>query len=148
MIDACVLDADVGLSPGLWTLKKIHSISPTTPILLYRTPGPWELEQQAYIEGADAMVIITEWDQFRALDLDTTEKTFEAIDRAQKIEFQAKSYLLKTELFAWFAVPGGLLLLLGALLALPPRWPFARRQTSGSSPKGALASVASAKEAA
>jgi Ca-activated chloride channel family protein len=64
---------------------------------------------------------------FRALDVDTTEKAFEAIDRAQKIEFQAKSYLLKTELFVWFATPGAVLLFLGALVALPPRWPFRRR---------------------
>jgi len=69
---------------------------------------------------------------FRAMDSDTIEKTFAAIDRAQKIEFQAKSYLLTTELFAWFASPGAALLFLGALLALPPRSPFKRwRPTSG-----------------
>lgn len=60
---------------------------------------------------------------FRAMDTDTIEKTFAAIDRAQKIEFQAKSYLLTTELFVWFAAPGAVLLFLGALLALPPEWP-------------------------
>jgi Ca-activated chloride channel family protein len=58
---------------------------------------------------------------FRAFDSDTIEKSFKAIDQAQKIEFQAKSYLLTTELFAWFAAPGVVLLFLGALLALPPR---------------------------
>jgi hypothetical protein len=57
---------------------------------------------------------------------DTIEKTFAAIDQAQKIEFQAKSYLLTTELFAWFAVPGAALLFLGALFALPPEWPRGR----------------------
>lgn len=61
---------------------------------------------------------------FRAMDAGTIEKTFAAIDRAQKIEFQAKSYLVTTELFAWFAAPGAVLLLLGALFALPPRWPL------------------------
>ncbi|MBP6864280.1 MAG: VWA domain-containing protein [Candidatus Didemnitutus sp.] len=65
---------------------------------------------------------------FRAFDNDTTEKAFAAIDRAQKIEFTAKSYLLTTELFAWFAGPGTALLFLGALLAVPPQWPFARRR--------------------
>lgn len=59
---------------------------------------------------------------FRAFDIDTTEKAFAAIDEAQKIEFTAKSYLLTTELFAWVAIPGAVLLFLGALLALPPRW--------------------------
>ncbi len=63
---------------------------------------------------------------FRAFDLDTTEKAFAAIDAAQKIEFQAKSYLLTTELFAWFAIPGAALLFLGALFALPPSLPFSR----------------------
>lgn len=49
---------------------------------------------------------------FRVADTDTIEQAFKAIDRAQKIEFQAKSYLVSTELFWWFAVPG-----LGALAA-------------------------------
>jgi Ca-activated chloride channel family protein len=65
---------------------------------------------------------------FRAMDIDTAEQAFAAIDRAQKIEFQAKSYLLTTELFAWFAIPGASLLFLGALLALPPQWPFGRKR--------------------
>jgi Ca-activated chloride channel homolog len=58
---------------------------------------------------------------FRAVDSDTIEKAFSAIDKAQKIEFTAKSYLLTTELFAWVAVPGAFLLFLGALFALPPQ---------------------------
>ncbi|MDQ5980441.1 MAG: Ca-activated chloride channel [Verrucomicrobiota bacterium] len=66
---------------------------------------------------------------FRAFDLDTTEKAFAAIDAAQKIEFQAKSYLLTTELFHWAAIPGAALLFLGALTALPPQLPL-RRKTS------------------
>ncbi len=67
---------------------------------------------------------------FRAFDLDTTEKAFAAIDAAQKIEFQAKSYLLTTELFHWLAIPGAALLFLGALVALPPQLPFRRKQAS------------------
>ncbi|MBA3848562.1 MAG: hypothetical protein C0502_01020 [Opitutus sp.] len=67
---------------------------------------------------------------FRAFDSDTIEKAFAAIDKAQKIEFQAKSYLLTTELFAWFAAPGLVLLFLGALLALPPQWPFGRKSAA------------------
>lgn len=43
---------------------------------------------------------------FRAADTGTIENAFEAIDRAQKIEFQAKSYLITTELFWWLAAPG------------------------------------------
>jgi Ca-activated chloride channel family protein len=58
---------------------------------------------------------------FRAADSDTIEQSFKAIDKAQKIEFTAKSYLLTTELFAWLAVPGAFLLFLGAMFALPPQ---------------------------
>lgn len=65
---------------------------------------------------------------FRAADSDTIEKAFAAIDQAQKIEFQAKSYLLTTELFHWCAIPGAALLFLGALFALPPQLPFRRNR--------------------
>ncbi len=54
---------------------------------------------------------------FRATETGTVESAFRAIDRAQKIEFQAKSYLLTTELFPWFAAPGLALLTLAALLS-------------------------------
>lgn len=53
---------------------------------------------------------------FRVSDVDTIENAFKAIDRAQKIEFQAKSYLVSTELFWWFAGPGLGLLALAAIL--------------------------------
>jgi len=53
---------------------------------------------------------------YRADDVRTIESAFKAIDRAQKIEFQAKSYLVTTELFHWFALPGAALLIFSALL--------------------------------
>jgi Ca-activated chloride channel family protein len=53
---------------------------------------------------------------FRAADSGTIESAFQAIDRSQKIEFQAKSYLITTELFPWAAVPGLVLLAAAALL--------------------------------
>ncbi|MBP6506871.1 MAG: VWA domain-containing protein [Opitutaceae bacterium] len=52
---------------------------------------------------------------FRADDADTVKAAFKAIDQAKKIEFQAKSYLVTTELFYWPAVPGLCALLIGAL---------------------------------
>lgn len=58
---------------------------------------------------------------FRVSDTDTIENAFKAIDRAQKIEFQAKSYMVSTELFWWFAGPGLATLLTAALLAHPFR---------------------------
>ncbi len=54
---------------------------------------------------------------FRAFDNDTIKSAFAAIDRAQKIEFQAQSYLITTELFAWLAIPGAAAVLLAAILA-------------------------------
>ena len=60
---------------------------------------------------------VTGADYFRAKDNDTIESAFAAIDDAQKIEFEAKSYLLADELFHYFAGPGAGLLLLAALLS-------------------------------
>jgi Ca-activated chloride channel family protein len=54
---------------------------------------------------------------YRAADTSTIESAFKAIDRAQKIDFQAKSYLITTELFLWPAAPGLIALLLAALFA-------------------------------
>ena len=56
---------------------------------------------------------------FRAFDTDTVGGAFKAIDKAQKIEFQAKSYLITTELFWWLAVPGLAALVLAAAFARP-----------------------------
>jgi len=80
---------------------------------------PADLDEGALQQMSDA----TGGRFYRAAESDTIEKAFASIDQAQKIEFQAKSYLLTTELFAWFATPGLLLLFAGALLALPPRLP-------------------------
>jgi Ca-activated chloride channel homolog len=54
---------------------------------------------------------------FRADDTQTIESAFKAIDRAQKIEFQTKSYLFTSELFPWFAAPGLGCLLLAVFLS-------------------------------
>jgi Ca-activated chloride channel family protein len=56
---------------------------------------------------------------FRVADTDTIENAFKAIDRTQKIEFQAKSTLIATELFWWAAVPGLLALAVAALVSRP-----------------------------
>jgi Ca-activated chloride channel family protein len=71
---------------------------------------------------------------FRADDRRTIESAYAAIDAAQKIEFQAKSYLLADELFGWFAAPGAAALLLAGLLALRD----GRRMTPATAPAAAL----------
>jgi len=53
---------------------------------------------------------------YRADDMRTIESAFKAINRAQKIEFQAKTYLITSELFPWFAFPGAAFLVMGAFL--------------------------------
>ncbi|MCC6354701.1 MAG: VWA domain-containing protein [Verrucomicrobiae bacterium] len=52
---------------------------------------------------------------FRAHDSSTVRTAFEAVDRAKKIKFEGTSYSLTEEYFAWVAVPGAFLWLLGAL---------------------------------
>jgi Ca-activated chloride channel family protein len=74
-----------------------------------------DLDEPALRQIADA----TGGKFFRVADTDTIESAFKAIDRAQKIEFQAKSYLVTTELFWWLAVPGLLALASAAAFARP-----------------------------
>jgi len=75
---------------------------------------------------------------YRGRDAGTIASAFKSIDEAQKIEFEARSYVLTTELFPWVAVPGFLCVLLAGLVLAwptlrgrpgPPRAPL----TSGSS---------------
>jgi len=61
---------------------------------------------------------------FRAMDTNTIESAFAAIDKARKIEFEAKSQLLTREEFPWFAAAGAILLALGGIGARRPAWPF------------------------
>ena len=84
---------------------------------------------------------------FRAVDNDTTERAFQAIDRAQKVEFQAKSFLVTTELFWWFAAPGLAALMLSALFARPlwtrkSRPPAAPNPSIGPGPRARSAVMA------
>lgn len=74
-----------------------------------------DLDEGALRQIADA----TGGKFFRVADTGTIENAFKAIDRAQKIEFQAKSYLVTTELFWWLAVPGAVALLLAAAFSRP-----------------------------
>jgi Ca-activated chloride channel family protein len=90
---------------------------------LYRRV-PSDLDEGALRQIADA----TGGQFYRAFDSDTIVRAFASIDKAQKIDFQAKSYLLTTELFPWFATPGAIILFLGALVVLPPQVPNWRRR--------------------
>jgi Ca-activated chloride channel family protein len=80
---------------------------------------------------------------FRADDIRTTENAFAAIDQTQKIEFQAKSYLLTSELFAWFAIPGAAFFALAALLLRSRQRRRPRRPSASSAANPAASSTAS-----
>ncbi len=76
-----------------------------------------ELDETTLREIAKA----TGGNYFSAGDSGTVADAFAAIDEAQKIEFQAKSFLLADELFVWFATPGLALLLLSAVVVTSKR---------------------------
>lgn len=78
---------------------------------------PSDLDQSTLIEIAN----LTGGRAYRADDAQAIESAFESIDRAQKIEFQSKSYLLTSELFAWLAAPGLASLLLAGLITTRSR---------------------------
>ncbi len=89
-----------------------------------RTDGSYVYQQQfSQLDEGLLRVIASQTGGgfFRADDVDTVEKAFSSIDRAQKISFQARSHLLTTELFPWLAGPGLACLLVSALALLPPR---------------------------
>jgi Ca-activated chloride channel family protein len=74
-----------------------------------------DLDEGTLREIAD----MTQGHFFRTADTGTVEAAFKAIDQAQKIKFNSKSYLITTELFPWFAVPGLAALLFAAAFARP-----------------------------
>jgi Ca-activated chloride channel family protein len=78
---------------------------------------------------------------FRATETSTIDSAFKAIDRAQKIEFQAKSYLITTELFIWFAAPGLAALLISALIS---HWNTRTRSARAAKNAGAASTATAA----
>ncbi len=58
---------------------------------------------------------------FRATDPETTKSAFRAIDRAEKIEFSAQSFVVTSEVFGWFALPGSLFLAFAGIHRTPKR---------------------------
>jgi Ca-activated chloride channel family protein len=102
-----------------------------------------DLDEGALREIADS----TGGRYFKADDVRTVENAFKAIDRAQKIEFQAKSYLISTELFVWPAGIGLALLAFataGEIFNRSIRRPAKLAQTRGSHPAHATAGARAA----
>ena len=56
------------------------------------------------------------------MDLGTAEAAFAAIDKRQRIEFNAKAQIRAHEWFASFAAPGLAFFFAGMALSRPGRW--------------------------
>jgi len=109
-----ILLTDGGNNSGSLAPKQSAAIAQARGIPIYTIGAGHDddLDESMLIDIAD----LTHGKYFRAADIDTIENAFAAINRAQKIEFQAESRLITTELFAWLAAPGAALLLGAALL--------------------------------
>ena len=114
-----ILLTDGGNNSGSLEPKQAAAIAQARGIPLYTIGAGHDddLDESMLIDIAD----LTHGKYFRAADTDTIDNAFKAIDHAQKIEFQAESRLITTELFPWFAAPGAALFLIAALFAQPTR---------------------------
>ena len=65
---------------------------------------------------------VTDGKFFRAMDVGTAEDAFAAIDKRQRIEFDAKAQIRSHEWFVAFAAPGLAGFFAGLALARPGRW--------------------------
>ena len=65
---------------------------------------------------------VTDGKFFRAMDIGTAEAAFAAIDRRQRIEFNAKSQIRSHEWFEALAAPGLAFFFVGLAMARPGRW--------------------------
>jgi Ca-activated chloride channel homolog len=109
-----ILLTDGGNNSGSLAPKQSAAIASARGIPIYTIGAGHDddLDESMLIDIAD----LTHGKYFRAADTDTIENAFTAINRTQKIEFQAESRLITTEFFPWFAGPGAALLLGAALL--------------------------------
>ncbi len=73
-------------------------------------------------ETLQQIASITDGKFFRAMDVGTAEAAFAAIDRRQRIEFNAKAQIRAHEWFAALAAPGLAAFFFGIALARPGRW--------------------------
>jgi Ca-activated chloride channel family protein len=114
-----ILLTDGGNNSGSLEPKQSAAIAQARGIPVYTIGAGHDddLDESMLIDIAD----MTHGKYFRAADTDTIENAFTAINRAQKIEFQAESRLITTEFFPWFAAPGAALFLAAALFVRPSR---------------------------
>ncbi|HLH52776.1 MAG TPA: ATP-binding protein [Verrucomicrobiae bacterium] len=52
LAEACILDVELANVQGIWSFEKLRRRAPRCPIIVY-TGGPWEWEEEAYLQGAN-----------------------------------------------------------------------------------------------
>jgi signal transduction histidine kinase len=56
VVDACIIDIEVGSIQGIWGIEKLRRRLPNTPLIVYVGAKPWEWEEEAYIQGVSFVV--------------------------------------------------------------------------------------------
>src|SRR5829696_3744249 len=56
VVDACIIDVEVGSIQGIWGIEKLRRRMPTTPLIVYVGAKPWDWEEEAYIQGVSFVV--------------------------------------------------------------------------------------------
>jgi signal transduction histidine kinase/DNA-binding NarL/FixJ family response regulator len=56
MVDACIIDVEVGSVQSLWGIEKFRRRVPTMPLIVYVGAKPWEWEEEAYLHGVSFVV--------------------------------------------------------------------------------------------
>jgi signal transduction histidine kinase/DNA-binding NarL/FixJ family response regulator len=57
LIDVCIVDADHGQLPGIWTVEKVIRRLPGRPVLVYASGRDWEWEEESYVRGVRHVLI-------------------------------------------------------------------------------------------
>jgi signal transduction histidine kinase len=56
VVDACIIDMEVGSIQGIWGIEKLRRRMPNTPLIVYVGAKPWDWEEEAYLQGVSFVV--------------------------------------------------------------------------------------------
>jgi signal transduction histidine kinase len=51
LVDACILDVELGSVQGIWPIEKLRRRLPKCPLIVYTGAARWEWEEEAYLHG-------------------------------------------------------------------------------------------------
>jgi signal transduction histidine kinase len=51
VVDACIIDVEVGAVQSIWNIEKLRRRMPNTPVIVYVGAKPWDWEEEAYVQG-------------------------------------------------------------------------------------------------